>query len=194
MSQIYHIQLKTTVCREISARDSISYPLELTEILPQTEMLDLLKQALLNKGWQQQTNGTLTNTGSVGEILTIDLDNKTLVASLDSLKNISTEVSIDERVDAWEKEDAENYGKSLLDDKVKNVNNVLNTEKTQLQNNLTQQLLDSEQQRMQLINEATQEVYRDALTRKAGQLGEIISVNESTNSSGEYELIIKVTQ
>ncbi|VAW78045.1 hypothetical protein MNBD_GAMMA12-3886 [hydrothermal vent metagenome] len=194
MSQLFRIQLKTTVSRDISASDSVSYPLELTEILPQSEMLDLFKQSLLNKGWRQEEDGRLSNTGSVGETLVIDLESKTLVARLDSEKNVSTEVSIDQTVDAWEKEEAQSYGKSLLDEKVQGVENKLDNESNQLQQSLTQQLIDSEQQRMQLINEAVQDVYRDALTRKAGQLGEIVSVDESTNSSGEYELVIKVTQ
>ncbi len=194
MSQLFRIQLKTTVSREITASDSVSYPLELTEILPPSEMLDLLRQSLIDQGWTEDDDGRLSNIGSVGETLVIDLENKTLVASLDSTKNVSAEVSIDQTIDAWEKEDAQSYGKSLLDEKVQSVEGKLNNESNQLQQNLTQQLIDSEQQRMQLINEAVQDVYRDALTRKAGQLGEIVSVNESTNSSGEYELVIKVTQ
>ena len=82
----------------------------------------------------------------------------------------------------------------MLDDKVKATETHLNGQAKELQVEVTQELIDSEQARMQLINEALQDVYRDALKRKASQLGEVTSINESTNENGEYELVIKVTQ
>ena len=44
MSQCYHISLSESVSRQIKSDDRVSYPIQLTEILPVDEMRQLLKQ------------------------------------------------------------------------------------------------------------------------------------------------------
>jgi len=44
------------------------------------------------------------------------------------------------------------------------------------------------------LNEILQEVYAESLKRKAGQMGDILEVSESTSEDGNYELVIRVAQ
>ena len=50
MSQCYHIELKSAVVRQVKGEDSVSYPIELTEILPPEEMKDLLREQTPQSG------------------------------------------------------------------------------------------------------------------------------------------------
>ena len=42
------------------------------------------------------------------------------------------------------------------------------------------------------MNQVLQDVYSEALKRKARQLGDVVDQYEGTNENGEYELVIKV--
>lgn len=42
------------------------------------------------------------------------------------------------------------------------------------------------------MNQALQDVYAEALKRKARALGDVVEQVEGTNAQGEYELVIKV--
>ena len=42
------------------------------------------------------------------------------------------------------------------------------------------------------MNHTLQDVYAEALKRKAGRMGEVIEQHEGVNENGEYELVIKV--
>ena len=46
MSMIYRVSLKETVTRRVTADDSVSYPIEISEILPQEDMQALLRESL----------------------------------------------------------------------------------------------------------------------------------------------------
>ena len=48
--------------------------------------------------------------------------------------------------------------------------------------------------RQRQLNELLQQVYTEALKRKAGQLDDLLEVRESTGESGDYELLIRVAQ
>ena len=51
MSQCFQVQLKESVSRRVYQDDSVSYPIELTEILPQEEMKEILRGVLKDAGW-----------------------------------------------------------------------------------------------------------------------------------------------
>lgn len=194
MSKLYHIQLKSQVSRHIDATGSLSYPLELATILPEADMQGLFEQALLDQGWEKQPDGTLTTVGPAGELLTADLENKTVQALLGVEKEVLKEVEVNEQVDALNHADAQHQGRHLLENARQKVDAELAALDEKLRQQVQQQLLDSESQRLRLLHEAVQQTYAEALKQKAAQLGDITSIHESTGENGNYELVIKVNQ
>ena len=91
MSQLYHAELKESVSRIVKSEDSISYPIELTEILPPDEMGELLKDQLKAAGWTAENDRetVFVTVGSAGEVLTIDLEAMELTASIRSTTRLS---------------------------------------------------------------------------------------------------------
>ncbi len=61
-----------------------------------------------------------------------------------------------------------------------------------LQRQVTQQLAEGESARLEEMNQTLQDVYSEALKRKARKMGDVVDQHEGTNENGEYELVIKV--
>ncbi len=85
MSQMYRIRLASSVTRTVKAGDSVSYPLRLTGILPEDDLLELLRQALLRRGFVADAENPerLEGEGSAGERIVVDLGAGTVTASLE---------------------------------------------------------------------------------------------------------------
>ena len=191
MSQLYRIRLKDSVSRSINTSDSISYPIELTEIIPAEEMKDILKGVLREKGFEETEENIFVKEGPAGEKITVDLAEMEVTASIDEDREIRKEVEFDERIDAWNKKDASQYGRELFEKELKKAEQSLEGAEKQAQKEVTQRLIDSEEERMQQLNEVMQEVYAESLKRKAGSMGEVTSMHE-TIEDGEYRLDITV--
>ena len=92
MSQCYHIELKQSVTRVVRAEDSVTYPLELTEILPADEMREALRRVLTEAGWEPAGDNRFESVGPAGETLSADLETMELTATLEAEKKLAEEV------------------------------------------------------------------------------------------------------
>jgi len=193
MSQCYQIDLKQSVVRVVRAEDSISYPLELTEILPPEEMGEMLRQVLTAAGWETANEDRFETTGPGGERLTIDLETMELTATLEVEKELVAEAGATGQGES--NQVARQVARAQLDAKAAALGQQLEESgQRDVEKETTTRLDESEDARQRQLNELLQQVYTEALKRKAGQLGEILEVRESTGESGDYELLIRVAQ
>jgi len=195
MSQCYRVQLQESISRRVDGSDSISYPIELTEILPADEMKDILRGVLTEAGWEADKDNPdqFTITGTEGEIITIDLEEMEVTAELTDEKEVSTEVTAGAR-SGRSQGHAEHLAKSELQQKAEAAgDSIEESARRELRQQLRDKLAKSEDERMRTLNEVLQRVYAESLKRKAGQLGDIMEVQESTDDDN-YELVIRVSQ
>ncbi len=195
MSQCYHIELKSAVVRTVKGEDSVSYPIELTDILPADEMKDLLRQQLKDTGWEAQNSEEtiFVTEGPGGESLTLDLETMEVTASITTEREVVAEALVQGRGESHQQAQQNaahqlQEEESMLGDKIEDQGN------RELQDEVTSRLAESEADRQRLINEVLQGVYSESLKRKAGQLGDIMEISESTGEDGNYELTIRVSQ
>lgn len=192
MSQCFRIQLKESVSRLITSKDKVTYPIKLTEILPEADMKDLLREALLRHGWTEE-DGVFQKVGEAGETITLDLEKMEVSASLEEEREVSTEVEATGK--GYKQTEAHQQARQELAQKAAAQGAEIEEEGTNaLQRELTEALQESEESRQRALNEVLQEVYAESLKRKAGQLGDILEINESQSDDGNYELTIRVAQ
>ena len=158
-------------------------------------MKDLLWQVLIKEGFQEvskeESNELWHKIGSADEDLIFDLDKMEVCASISESKHVDITTTVEQEVNAGSESEAQRIGKSIVPKKEQELQNELQ-EKYQRQ--IERKLADSEEVRRKLLNGLIQQVYAQSLKTKAGRMGNIMSINESTNSEGEYELVIKVEQ
>lgn len=198
MSQMYQIQLSSSVTRRVDAADEITYPIELTEILPSDDMRELFRQALEKRGFENDGNSAdghrLMGRGPAGEELTVDLNEMKVTARLEKAADLSTEVSLNQWVDEEYLDDARAAATDTMAQKRRVAEAQLRKEADGIQKDLSKRLADSEDARQRQLHEALQEAYAEALKQKAGQLGDITEMTEGTTADGQYELVIRVSQ
>lgn len=193
MSQVYHVKLKESISETFSVSDHIKHKLCLTPILPEEEMLELLKQQLLDDGYQE-VEGALLKESARGELIRVNLESLEATVSLSLAREVKEEVTASARYEndrgpgreAAEIRAAEELAKKLNEHKV-------NSER--VEQDLTQEVIETlnanrEVQQAEL-NLVLQRVYAESLKRKASRLGDVIEVTEST-VDGQYELVIKI--
>lgn len=193
MSQLYRLQLSSSVSRTVTASDSVCYPIRLTAIQPEDEMVELLREALLRHGFEPDgEDHLLRGRGPEGEDLVVDLDAMTLTATLEEEKELVTQAAAhgtgESRREARVRAEAE------LDANREAAEQRLEREGKQVQRQLSRRLERSEAARNRQLHEVLQEVYAEALKRKARTLGDVTELRESTSDDGQYELVITIEQ
>ncbi len=195
MSQIYHIQLKSSVSEHCDLSDEVVHKLNLTPILEQEAMLNILKSVLLADDYTESKSNPnqLTKVNERDEQVTFDLEALEIKVAVSESQTLSTTIEVRQSYDtdfdtrsnaqaqAQQKLEAE---KSLAQAKLK-------SEMSSKQQKLTQKLNDNLALQQREFNQLMQQVYAESIKQKAGQMGEVMEVNEST-VDGQYELVIKV--
>lgn len=192
MSQVYHVEVKSSVKERFSLSDRLVRPIALTPILSESEMRDIMATILQQRGFQETAPNQWTAQGNQGETIIYDLEKMEMQATLEQEKILQTDVQA--KGSAYDKKSnaKENARQALLLEEAKARDN-LKREAETIQRQLTQNLLDTEQERLHSAHQILQEVYAESLKRKARQLGEVMDIREST-SQGQYELVIRVSR
>ena len=185
MSLSYRVTLQ--VCEVVSADDKTVHQLDLRDILPQDQMRDLLRSKLEERGFEEDEKGRLVRAEEGGEVMTLDLESMELTTELES------EEEVRGRVEAWgDAETRSNAERSAKGRAQAQANRLIERGQKDAQQKLTAKLTSGEQERLEEMNEVLQDVYSEALKKKARQMGDVVEQHEGTNAQGEYELVIKV--
>lgn len=192
MSQVYRVSLRDSISRQVKAADRVQYPIHLTPILPEADMRDLLRAALLADGFVADEAGKLVGLGEAGETITVDLERLEVTAELADEKEVKIDIlalGADER-----RGQAQKAAEADLSRRREGAEQAADRQADRIQRELTKKLADSESSRSERLNRVIQQVYAEALKRKAHQLGDVTEVQESTSPEGQYQLVIKVSQ
>jgi len=185
MSLSYRVTLQ--VQEVVSADDKTVHQLDLRDILGEDDMKDLLKQSLEERGFEEEEDGKLVRREGSGEVITVDMESLQLTTELESSSEVSG------KVDAWG--DAESRGSARRQAEAsaqRQANSIIERGQKDIQSKVTEQLARGEKDRLEEMHQTLQDVYAEALKRKARQMGDVVDQYEGTNENGEYELVIKV--
>jgi light-regulated signal transduction histidine kinase (bacteriophytochrome) len=185
MSLAYQISLN--IQEVVGADDEVTHKLDLREILDQESMIELLKAALAERGFEEVDEATMERVGDDGVKQSVNLESLEVTSSLEIEKEVSAQVSAvgDGETRAEARRDAERRARDR-------VSAVVESGTRDVQREVTAKLEKGQSGRIEELNEVLQGVYAEALKRKAPQMGEVIEVREGTNAAGDYELTIKV--
>lgn len=202
MSYSYRVTVTRSVKETVKGKDESRNKITLTEILPQGRMKDLLTDALEKKGFEKQADGTWKRTVD-GVTETFDPKSMEVTATAEVSGNIEKEKSVQAIGDARREKEvgsqrshAEREVGARLEKELKVTDAERKVKQEQLVQEARKRLEESEGRRMKELNEATLDVYAEAIKEKAKTLGEVKEQKESRRDNGmggqEYELIIKV--
>lgn len=176
MSRGYRVRWPEPVWKDVSAKvaseDAICMDVGVLEILPEAEMVALLRAELERAGWSKGQDGSLSR--SFGEV-TAELapDGRTLTARATAAREVTargtTEAEARNRLGRAEETAEKELGKAVAE-----------------------RLDRAEGDVRAAVQAALQRVYVEALQRKAASLGEVESMQETRGADGELELTIKV--
>ena len=202
MSFPYRVTVSRTVQETVREKDQSKNKIDLTPILESGRMGDLLVEALEKRGFEKQADGTLVRTRD-GVTETFDPKTMEVTATTEATGEIKKEKTVEARGDSWRREEAERSRRHVeaevgarVEKEIAITDAERQEKKRELASEAAKRLSDSESRRMQDLNEATLDVYAEALKEKARTLGEVKEVTENRKDNGtggtEYELVIKV--
>lgn len=189
MSQVYQVRLASSVTHTLSASDEMRHRVELTQILGQDEMREILKKSLEDAGWEEQEDGTYKKQGPSGEELVWDLDEGVVRATVEEEREVTTDVASTGYGES--KGGAQRDAERSLERQKSRAEREVKRSEAEIERKITEQLEASEEKRMRELNGVVQRVYSEALKRKAEQLGTVVSVEEN-QAGDDYELVIKI--
>jgi len=192
MSQVYQIRLASNVTQTLRATDRMRHRVELTDILDEKQMKDLLREVLKEEGWTEGEGGkTFTKEGPNGEKLVWDLEKDEVSATVEREREVSTDVAATGYGESQNEARADAQ-RALERQRARAEGHFAESEQA-LEQEITEALEASESDRLRDLNGVLQRVYSEALKRKAQQLGTVMSVQESQNGD-DYELVIHISE
>jgi hypothetical protein len=202
MSYPYRVVVTRSVNETVKGSDKSSNAISLTPICPEGRMKDLLRQALEKRGFVAQPDGTLVRTKD-GVTETFDPATSTITATAEATGEIKKEKTIEAHGDSMNTSTAERdrkHAESVAGERLEKQLAISETERKTKADELTaearKRLADSEAARVRDLNEATLDVYAEAIKEKARAMGEVKEIRETKkdNATGgtEYELVIRV--
>jgi hypothetical protein len=192
MSMTYTCQLSETVTRGFTAENEMKHRIELTEILDEESMKDLLRKALQKEGWDELEDGTFQTSGDNGETLIWDVDEGEVTARLEEEGQVSRTISVTGT--AYDHESrAKEHAQQLLEGQRHTVSAEAEDVRVDVEAEMERKLQENEEARKEKLNAAIREAYGSALRQKASGLGTIVSEKENDTDS-QYDLTIRVAQ
>ncbi|MEZ4384996.1 MAG: hypothetical protein R3A79_26940 [Nannocystaceae bacterium] len=156
----------------IESEDGIAMDVGILEILPEAEMVALLREQLAAAGWTKAEDGAMRTT-IAGVDVELSADGKTVTAKA----KVGRQVSV------------RSTDKGELEGRLAQQGDKARRE---LSREVAAKVVGAEAEVREAVQGALQRVYVDALKRKAAAMGEIESVHEGQGEGGELELTIKV--
>jgi hypothetical protein len=187
MSRAYRIRVKESISQDLAASDEVCSDLEILEILPGDQMADLLEGALKGRGFKEQDGKLVRQQDGV----TVTVDPKSGEVGVKAEK--SEKVELESEKEGWGYDDVGPHAKTIkkqLSDQAKaDLERRAEKQKERLQGEATEKLEGVMDDVRKELNDAVNSVTREALKRKAAQLGQIKEMTEDPQAGS---LTIKV--
>jgi hypothetical protein len=202
MSYPYRVVVTRSVQESVKGKDSSQNAISLTPILNEGRMKELLTQALEKKGFEKQADGTWSRTKN-GVTEVFNPETMTITATSETAGEIKKEKTVEAHGDSGGRGNVERdraHAEAEVGARLEKDLAITDAERKKKQDQLTaeakKRLDESEKARVQDLNEATLDVYAEALKEKARTMGEVKEIRENKKDNGaggtEYELVIKV--
>ena len=187
MSRAYRIRVKESISQDLSASDEVCSDLEILEILPGDQMADLLEGELKGRGFQEEDGKLVRRKDGV----TVTVDPKSGEVGVKAEKE--EKVELESEKEGWGYDDvgphAKQMRKQLSEQAKAELERRAEKQKERLQGEATEQLEGVMEDVRKELNDAVNSVTREALKRKAAQLGQIKEMTEDPEAGS---LTIKV--
>jgi hypothetical protein len=171
MSRAYHV-VWLQESQTVTSSDHLSMDVDMLDILPEPEMIALLKQELEKDGWKQNGDGSLTKNID-GLKVTIDKDGKTVRAEQSKTETVTGRGT------------SKKAAKSDAKGRAAEAERALTAE-------VAKELMKKEPKIREAMQRALQKVYLEALEKKARQMGEVESILHNEGEDGQVEVVIKI--
>lgn len=187
MSRAYRIRVKESIQQDLSASDEVCSDLEILEILPGEQMSELLTKELKNRGFVEQ-DGKLVRTQ---DGVTVSVDPKCGEVTVKAERG--EKVDLETEKEGWGYDDvgprSNQIRKQLKDQAKTELERRAQGQQERLQGEATEKLEGALADVRKELNDAVNAVTREALKRKAAQMGEIKEMSEDPEAGS---LTIKV--
>ena len=187
MSRAYRIRVKENMSQDLAASDEVCSDLEILEILPGDAMAELLSDELKGRGFEEKDGKLIRDKEGV----TVTVDPKSGEVGVKAVKQEHVELETEAEGmgydDVGPKENA--IKKSLSDAAKADLARRARKHQERLQSEATEALEGEMADVRKELNDAVNAITREALKRKAGQLGRI---KEMTEDEASGSLTIKV--
>jgi hypothetical protein len=187
MSRAYRIRVKESISQDLAASDEVCSDLEILEILPGDQMADLLEGELKRRGFKEK-DGKLVRQQ---EGVSVSVDPKSGEVSVKAEK--AEKVELESEKEGWGYDDVGPHSKTIrkqLSEQAKaDLERRAEKQKERLQGEATEKLEGVMDDVRKELNDAVNSVTREALKRKAAQLGQIKEMTEDPEAGS---LTIKI--
>lgn len=187
MSRAYRIRVKESILQDVSAHDEIRARLEILQILPPAETVEILRRHLEARGFTP-AGEVLTKTRD-GIIVVVDPASQEVTVRAEAAESLSLE----SEQEAWGYDDVgprpEDLRQKLEARAREELQRRLAQRQDQLQRQATTKLEAVRGDVQRELNDVVNAVIRDALKRRAAQLGEIKELTEDPEAGS---LTIKI--
>lgn len=187
----YAAALSEEISRVIVARDRMQHRVSLTRVLPEDRMKQVVSKVLEDEGWAETEPGIFETTGPGGETLTWNVEESVVEASIEKEETVATTVHANGG--GKSQKDADAMARKALESQKANAEGSFEGVRGNLEQEIGDELRESEEARKQQINEVIRKAYSAAIQEKAAGMGSILSVSEN-DSSSSYDLTIRVAQ
>lgn len=187
MSRAYRIKVKESISQDLSASDEVCSDLEILEILPGDAMAELLAEELKGRGFTEK-EGKLARTNA-GVTVTVDPQNGEVNVKAEKQDHVELETE----VEGWGYDDVgpkeSSIKKSLTESAKADLAKRAKRQQDRLQAEATEELEGTMEDVRKELNDAVNAITREALKRKAAQMGRIKEMTEDPEAGS---LTIKV--
>lgn len=200
MSYPYKVVVTKGVEESVQAADRSERRVEIPQILDKETTREILKKALKDRGWTGDCTVLVKDTED-GLTQIFDLEEGTVVTTIEEGSTIRKELTLEGHGDSWSKPTAADEAalRQAVEEKIQARLKISEEERqrkqAELEASLARKIEESEEARTASLNEALLEVYSESLKRKAKSLGTVTETREeSCPETGEYELVIRVEE
>lgn len=198
MSYPYRVVVTRGVEEVVTACDKSERRVELPPILSPEASRDLLRGALVKRGWQGEGK-TLTKTGADGTVQEIDLETGVVTTTLSGEQQIKKEVTLEGRGDSWKPPTSADEAalRKRVEEEAERRIAITDEEragkKSGLETEVAAKLKAGDEERAKELNDALLEVYAESLKKKARGMGTVTEIREERSAeTGDYELVIRI--
>jgi hypothetical protein len=190
MSRAYRIRVQESLRRVIRARDHVSTQLEVLEILPPEQMVQLLVEELERRGFKR--NGKKLVRKDKGVTITVEPETAQVTVQAEAENQVELEGERHALLDReWGEKGTEKAKEGVRQELRKDLEKEAAQKEAELQQQITEKLEGSLADLRRELDQVVNHITAEALKKKAAQMGQIKELTEDPQS-GSLTIVLEV--